>query len=213
MSGIPETLAVYDPETGQITTTFSTGLIASANPGPKPIFNRMKALEKSLAGKPYIVNPPMGVDGYVVDGQFVAKPPCPAPGQTWDWSTKQWEDRRTIAEVRADQMAKIDEGFSRAAAKLTEGYPELERLTWPMQQAEALAWAADPDAKTPTLDGIADERGMKREKLRAKALENVRHFMTASQKLVGRRQALNDLIKGAETRREIRDVTWRTPIE
>lgn len=149
-------------------------------------------------GKPYILG--ADADGQTYDGigpvpawLYDAEPPAPEP---------------TLEEVQAAQLAQINADFEAAAQALTAGYPEGERLTWPIQQAEALAWAADNNAPTPYLDGLADARGIAPAEMRTLTQAQVQAFQTASQQLVGTRQRLRDEILEAGTVAAVRAVVW-----
>lgn len=127
------------------------------------------------------------------EAMAIANPPAPPP---------------TLEEAQAAQLAQINRDFEAAAQALTAGYPEAERLTWPVQQSEALAWAADPNAPTPYLDGLAAARGITPAEMRQLTLDQVNAFMMASQQLVGTRQRLRDEISTAETVEDVRAVVW-----
>lgn len=114
----------------------------------------------------------------------------------------------TLEELREYQVAQINAAFEQAAVALTSGYPEAERLTWPVQQAEALAWAADPAAPTPYLDGLAAARGITADDMRQKTLDQAQLFLQASQQLVGTRQRLRDQIYAAKTAKAVKAVVW-----
>lgn len=112
------------------------------------------------------------------------------PGQTPQPPTQP----PTIEELRAAKLAEIDAAFSQEANSLLSGYPEAERLTWPIQQQEALSWEADNEAETPYLDGLAAARGIAREDMLQRTLAQVQAFIVASQSLVGKRQKLRDTV-------------------
>ncbi|KVX06247.1 hypothetical protein ACVTTK_07755 [Alcaligenes nematophilus] len=114
----------------------------------------------------------------------------------------------TLSDLRELQLALVNAGFEKAAVALTTGYPEAERLTWPVQQAEALAWAADQTAPTPYLDGLAAARGIAVEDMRQKTLDQAQLFLQASQQLVGTRQRLRDQIYAAKTAKAVKAVVW-----
>ncbi len=162
-------------------------------------------------GLPYVVGTPLGEGAYVLDGVIFALPPQPTAAHVFDYSTKEWVDPRTLDDLKSAQIALVDRGFEAASAALVEGYPPAERLTWPTQQAEALAWQANSTAPTPFLDGIAASRGITPEDMRQKTLENVLLFMGASQQLVGQRQKLKDQITAATTVEEVQAIVWALP--
>lgn len=149
-------------------------------------------------GKPYTLS--ADHEGHSYDGLgpvpawlHDAEPPAPEP---------------TLAEAQDAQLLVINAGFETAAQALTTGYPEAERLTWPIQQSEALAWAADNTVATPYLDGLAAARGITSADMRALALAQVQAFQAASQQLVGTRQRLRDEINTAKTVAAVRAVVW-----
>lgn len=149
-------------------------------------------------GKPYVLGE--DADGQTYDGLgpvpawlHADEPPAPEP---------------TLEEAQAAQLLVINASFETAAQALTAGYPEAERLTWPIQQSEALAWAADNAAATPYLDGLAAARGITPEDMRALTLAQVQAFQAASQQLVGTRQRLRDEINAAATVAAVRAVVW-----
>ncbi len=103
-----------------------------------------------------------------------------------------------LDELVARKLDDINTAFSAAAGALLAGYPIEERLTWPTQQAEALAWLADSNAPTPYLDGLAVQRGITAQDMRERTLQAVQAWTAASQQLVGTRQALRDAVLAVE---------------
>ncbi|MGB6105632.1 MAG: hypothetical protein WBF88_17455 [Pusillimonas sp.] len=114
-------------------------------------------------------------------------------------------------QAKEAKLAQINSDFTQAASALTEGYPEAERMTWATQQAEAMAWAADANAPTPYLDGLALARGIDAEEMREKTLAQTQLFMQASQSLVGKRQRLRNLVYEAATQQELDAIQWGEP--
>jgi len=151
---------------------------------------------------------PLLVPCYLHADEFVEMPARPSAAHIFDMQSKVWIDATTIPDLRSVRIAEVDRAFTTAAAALTLGYPEAERMTWPTQQAEALAWSVDPAAPTPFLDGIAAARQIDPADMRAKTLEAVQAFMAASQVLVGTRQRLRDAVLAAETEYQIAAVDW-----
>ncbi len=89
-----------------------------------------------------------------------------------------------------------NDAYNRATAALTADYPQLEKDTWPTQNAEAEAWVADPvGALTPWIDRAAAERGLDREEYIRRTLIKARQFVIMSSFLTGRRQKYEDEIK------------------
>lgn len=144
-----------------------------------------------------------------VDGGFaIIDPPQEAAPEP---SPPESQTDLSFADKQAVKILEINTAFERAASALTAGYPEAERLTWPVQQAEALAWEADNNAPTPYLDGLAVARGISAEEMRSKTLAQTQLFMAASQQLVGKRQKLRDLVHEAETPEDLEDIQWDEP--
>lgn len=114
----------------------------------------------------------------------------------------------TLDQLREQQLAVINAGFEQAVLGLTTGYPATERLTWPLQQSEVLAWSADSSAPTPYLDGIAAARGIPATEMRQKALTQVHAFLAVTQEFIGVRQRLRDQLDAAETAEAIALLVW-----
>lgn len=113
--------------------------------------------------------------------------------------------------TRAKVIADNNFRFRQDARALIEGYPEEERLTWPQQRIDAMAWQASENAETPYLDRLAELRGVSREDMLAWALENVLMFDEGSLQLVSRRQRLRDLARDAKTLEELDAARWDAP--
>ncbi|MFV2028887.1 hypothetical protein [Neisseria sp. S1] len=80
-----------------------------------------------------------------------------------------------------------------------DNVPKFERQSWPLQAAEAKAWAADKAAATPLLDQIAASRGMDAAKLKAAALRKALAYERLTAHVAGQRQALQAKIEAAKT--------------
>ena len=108
--------------------------------------------------------------------------------------------------------AEINERFELEASALIAGYPDSERMTWAIQQTEALAWSRDSATPTPYLDGVAVARGIDPLDMRQKTVAQVQLFMGASQALVGKRQRLRDAIDaiqdGPDAATQLAAVHW-----
>ena len=80
-----------------------------------------------------------------------------------------------------------------------DGVPQFERDSWAAQALEAQAWAADKQASTPILAGIARVRGVPLDELRAKALAKSNAFTSLTASAAGQRQAFEDQIRAADS--------------
>ena len=78
-----------------------------------------------------------------------------------------------------------------------DGVPQFERDSWAAQALEAQAWAADKQASTPILAGIARARGVPLDELRAKALAKSNAFTALTASVAGQRQAIEDRVHAA----------------
>lgn len=139
---------------------------------------------------------------------FVPLGAPPSMFHRFDWPTHTWVDQKTLSVAKTLKRAEIDRELCTRAALLTDGYPEPERLTWPVQQAEALAFGADPQAATPYLDGLAAARGITPADMRQRTLDAVLAFMNASQILVGTRQKLQTQVDAAESVAAVEAIAW-----
>ena len=122
--------------------------------------------------------------------------------------TAEQKAEQALKDSRAAALTRIDASFEAAAAALVAGYPTAERLTWPVQQAEALAWEADNATPTPYLDQLAVGRQVTPEEMRALTLGAVRTFLSASPALVGKRQRLRDEALEAKTIAALETINW-----
>lgn len=134
----------------------------------------------------------------------------PRPSSNHQWDGKKWvilESKKIQIEhdrLNAEKLSKIH--LLNSAAQVfvnkysgAELVPEFEQKTWPLQLAEAQAWAADNTTATPVLDGIAASRGMGPDKLKAAALRKALYYSTLSAHVAGQRQALQSKIEAAKT--------------
>lgn len=113
-----------------------------------------------------------------------------------------------LDEAKAQKIAEIDSAFEKEAAGLIAGYPSSERLTWPVQQAEALAWKADQNTPTPYLDTLAEARGIEPADMRQRTLDQTEMFMSVSGPMLGKRQRLRDEVHEAKTMDEVNAISW-----
>ena len=110
-------------------------------------------------------------------------------------------------DVAASLIDKNNAAFEQAMDSLTAGYPPSEISSWERQRAEAVAWGANDQALTPWIDIAAQVRGIDRAEYLGRTLAKVQLFAQASAYLVGKRQALDDAIRQAETVAELEAIT------
>lgn len=123
----------------------------------------------------------------IVAGQFIVGPlPEPQPEP---------EPEPTPEEIKAQRLAINNGAYETATRELTANYPQLEKDTWPTQDAESCAWLDDPAAPTPWIDRAAAVRGIDRDEYLRRTLLKARQFVIMSAWLTGRRQGYEDAIK------------------
>lgn len=92
--------------------------------------------------------------------------------------------------------AEAAQRFIDAVAGL-DGVPQFERDSWASQAIEAQAWAADHEAATPILAGIAKARGVPLDVLRERALAKSNAYTALTASVAGQRQAIEDRVHAA----------------
>lgn len=85
--------------------------------------------------------------------------------------------------------------YEYATGLLTANYPQMEKDTWPTQDAESRAWLDTPAAPTPWIDRAAAVRGIERDEYLRRTLLKARQFVIMSAWLTGRRQGYEDAIR------------------
>lgn len=108
--------------------------------------------------------------------------------------------------AKTDKMSEIVAGSDAALAALTASYSGHEKLSWPKQETEALAYDADPSTQTPLLSAIAASRGIELSVLVEKVLANVATYEQASGTILGMQQGYEDLLDAAETVSEVQAI-------
>lgn len=98
----------------------------------------------------------------------------------------------TLAKQKANEARAAADA---ATAPYMAEFSDVEKQTWAKQQAEVAAYLADDTAATPTLDGLAQARGIGRDLMLEKAIAKVTAFEPLSVAIVGKQQAYEDAIK------------------
>lgn len=101
----------------------------------------------------------------------------------------------SLTDVQESRRREALAGADAAVARYMAQFSDVERETWPKQQAEVEALAGNPDAPTPVLDALAQVRGISREEQIAKARAKVEAFVPLSCFIVGMQQRYEDRIK------------------
>jgi len=104
-----------------------------------------------------------------------------------------------FAATYTSRVSTNNSAFEQAMSAMTADYPASEISSWERQRAEALAWEADSTAPTPWIDIASQARGLDRVEYLQRTAAKVHQFAAASAFLIGRRQAIDDAIRAAET--------------
>ena len=155
-----------------------------------------------------------GGDVWLDGDQIKCSGAQPTPAHSFDRKTGKWVlDKNKQAELDAQaNQAAFDKAKTDKAAEINNkaqsyidhatGADQLaafEVQSWSIQGAEAKAWKADPSAPTPTLDTIANARGLPLDALRAGAYKKTMLYEGLVAAVTGQRQKYNDLLRAAKT--------------
>lgn len=110
--------------------------------------------------------------------------------------------------AKGERLAAINVECDEALAMITITYPSGEISSWPQQVQEAQAVAADPAASAPLLTALSAARGVDIIELSGRVLAKAAAFSVASGQIIGRRQALEDVLSAATTPEAVAEVAW-----
>lgn len=149
----------------------------------------------------------------VKNGAISVIPPAPSCYHIWrddEWILTSEAVEKQLADVKAAKLAEINRAAQTCIDKAAglDKVPEFEVATWTLQAIEAKAWYADKSADTPTLDAIAEARGIPAEVLKQKAYEKAIKFELLTAHIAGLRQAAEDKIKAAKTVEDVQAITY-----
>lgn len=112
-------------------------------------------------------------------------------------------DLKTVKEQAQAELVYI---FEQRAEEIAGKYPWFERDTWQDQEAEALAYQADPTAPTPNLTGITQWRDITLAELVQRVIANAAAWRAVAPDLCGQRQAASDQIEAAKTVEQVQQL-------
>lgn len=115
---------------------------------------------------------------------------------------------QSLDDVKAMQIAVVNQSCQQALAAITAAYPDLEIATWPQQLADAQAYTGDENSPAPMLTAIAASSGLTVADIAAGVLAKAHAYQQASGEIIGRRIALTALIDEAEDADAVRAITW-----
>ena len=115
------------------------------------------------------------------------------------------DTERRLREAKRSKLSEINNTAQSFVERVTRAdeVPQFEKDTWPEQRREALAWKVDPTASTPTIDGIAADRGVDVNELRERAYIKAVEFAEIVNKVAGQRQKYGDRIDAASSVEEL----------
>jgi len=116
-----------------------------------------------------------------------------------------------VAVLRAEAKARHVEQSQAYVQAIEDQYPEFEKRTWPDQKIDVLAFRANPNASTPTLDDIAAYRGVERLVIIEAADAKVSSMHAIATKLSGHRQKLEDEIDASTEEAFLETVEFTPP--
>lgn len=106
----------------------------------------------------------------------------------------------SLADAKAEKRGEINAAADAAMAPVSSKYPRSEIDSWPVQVAEAAAYAADPAAATPFIDGLLGrQQGKTKTDIATKIQQNASNYKALAADVFGQRQALDDDVDNATT--------------
>ena len=79
--------------------------------------------------------------GYIVGTDFYPLPESPGDGYSFNWTTKQWEDPRSITDAAAPALDRIDQLAGKARLRYITSVPG-QAETYTKKEEQARTWAA-----------------------------------------------------------------------
>lgn len=116
-----------------------------------------------------------------------------------DGNTPQQPTPPSLDELKAEKINALNTACDEALEAIYGQYPRHESDTWFKQEAEARAYTADNDTKTPFIDTIATCRGIDRYTLAQRIIEKADAFAAFAARVIGSKQAIKDEIQASET--------------
>lgn len=113
--------------------------------------------------------------------------------------------QETLEQLAKRKRVEINAASVEALAAVRNEYPDYEQLSWERQEREAL------EGGGPLIESIANARGLEISELIDRILEKSTLYQQAAGNVIGRRQALEDLIAAAlknGDRDSIQSVSW-----
>lgn len=113
-----------------------------------------------------------------------------------------------LDDLRADRLADIRDSYDTVISAITSAYPQSEIDTWSTQEAEAIAYQADPAAAVPFLTSQALARGITVADLATLIVTKAATYKLAVGAALGKRQSLDEQIDAASSSAELEAIVW-----
>ena len=117
-----------------------------------------------------------------------------------------------LQDFKALKLQELNNAYEKAILALQkEHIPTSEMITFETQERESKAYKESGFSDTstcPTMQIIAQARGIELRVLCEKALIKAEIFRSASAQLIGKRQGLQDLVEIAETKEDLKAIRW-----
>ncbi|MBA1443521.1 MAG: hypothetical protein M3H12_00155 [Chromatiales bacterium] len=114
----------------------------------------------------------------------------------------------TLDDLKLAKHANILTDYESAISTITNAYPQSEIDTWSTQEAEAIAYQADPAADVPFLTSQALARGITVADLATLIVTKAAAYKLAVGTALGKRQSLDEQIDAAPSSAELDVIIW-----
>lgn len=141
--------------------------------------------------------------GAVPARSTTVEPPALTGSEVARWNGSGWDVlperpavpvQSAIDQARASAHSRIDDAYTAQTNQLSEGYPENEQKSWPVQIMEADTVLAGGTAPTPWIDAASAARGVTKQEMANLIKAQDTAYRTYHGQLSGVRQALRDQI-------------------
>lgn len=133
-----------------------------------------------------------------------------------DWIVEPLNDAELAANLPLAQAAKAAEilaGANAASAAVKTRYSQPEIDSWPLQETEARALLADPDAPAPLVRALAENIGVTAEEFARRIVNNADLAAIATKAIILQQQAMEKAAKEAESVAAVLAITVNYTLE
>ncbi|MDP8173134.1 hypothetical protein QJU93_07160 [Pasteurella skyensis] len=132
-----------------------------------------------------------------------------------EWVLPDEKAQQLFEDLKDEKLAELNKASESFVENLikSKNTPEFERVTWPKQAEEALAWHEDNTVATPTIDKIAKNRKKDVEIVRARAYQKAIIYEDLILQVAGQRQGYEDDIYGSQTLDKLNSIKFEFTYE